>query len=86
MTSKVLLVLVVLFAAGCRSDGGIDRRDCDQGINFTLRALSRQTQDDVAETQAFFSSVPGFLSRSASSSMRNLRDVKNLYLETHETH
>jgi hypothetical protein len=84
VTSKPLLVLFALAAAGCRSDGGIDRRDCQQGMNFTLRALAQQTKDDIAETSALVTSLPGSFSRATSQSVTNLRDTYTLYFDTHE--
>ena len=86
MTSKLVLALVVLGAAGCRSDGGVDRRDCQQGMSFALRSLARQTQEDIAETQAFVASVPSRLSHHTTESVKNLRGTYSLYLDTHAAH
>ena len=84
MTSKLVLVVPVLLAAGCRSDGGIGRADCKQGRDFAVQSFVQQTQIDYATTRATIGSIPGAIARAPAQSMKNLSDTYHLYLETHE--
>jgi hypothetical protein len=84
VTSKVVPVLVVLLAAGCRSDGGVDRVDCKQGMDFALHSLVAQTQVDLATTSALISSIPGAIAHAPAESMRTMSNTYHLYFETHE--
>ena len=86
MTSKLALVLAVLLAAGCRSDGGIGRADCKQSLDFTLHTFAQRTQADYATTRARLTSLPSTVAHSTAESMTNLTDTYHLYLETHEPH
>jgi hypothetical protein len=83
VTRQLALLALVLLAAGCRSDGGIDRRDCKQGLDFALHSFSQQTKLDVANTGKTLGSVPGALSDSVPDSVKTMRTTCDLYLDTH---
>src|SRR5262249_26292679 len=79
-----LLGTCLLAAAGCRSDGGIDRKDTARGLGFASASVKRQTREDVEHTEKSVAAIPGNVKRSFREGWRGMKETYFLYLETSE--
>jgi hypothetical protein len=76
--------VAALSCVGCRSDGGLDRKDSERDLRFSTSVVAAQTEEDARTIARTISDIPQSLSESFSESWRDLRRTWNLYLENHE--
>lgn len=83
MKSKLVLVLAAAFCAGCRSDGGFDRKDNEQTFAFSTSHIAQRTREDAVKTWTTITTAPEAIAQSTKESLANLVATYHLYLETH---
>ena len=81
--ARALFVLGVAAVAltGCRSDGGVGRRDAQRSLTTTLDLIEAQYERDVRATQANGEMFSNWWDRQMSAPWRDVNRAVNLYLE-----
>ncbi len=77
----VLLGLTTTALSGCRSDGGVGRRDSQRSMRFTLDAVESQYERDVANTNANASELSDWFDGEVSDPWAGVQRTVHLYLE-----
>ena len=77
------LALCALGLGGCRSDGGVGRRDSQRSLRLTLDQIETQYDRDVAATDANFAKLSQWYSDEVSDPWSEVNRTVNLYLEGH---
>jgi uncharacterized protein YcfL len=78
------LALTALLCAGCRSDGGIDRKDCQSGIEFSTHCVAEQTKTDFANMTRMIGGAPYALARAVKDGAATMSSTYHLYVDNHE--
>ena len=83
MTKSLPLALLVLAAAGCRSDGGFDRADTAQGMAFSTSRVADRTAYNVRRTVYLAKSAPRAIADSFSDGAHEIANTYRLYVDPH---
>jgi hypothetical protein len=81
LRALVILATAALIVGGCRSDGGVGRRDAQRSLTETLDMIERNYERDVKATRANMERISGWFERETSEPWREINRTVNLYLE-----
>lgn len=90
MSSTTTTLRALAFAAlaaaalgGCRSDGGIGRRDSMRGMRATIDSVSQQHERDVRNTARNIDALEDWFIRETTHPTEKMERTLSMYLEGH---
>ena len=84
MKRTFVLAVVVLSAAGCRSDGGIGRSSSANELSWTADRMWDRTERDWEATKANIAGIGPWIANSFSEGWRQIGYTLDLYLENQQ--
>jgi outer membrane biogenesis lipoprotein LolB len=85
MKRTLVLAIVVLLAAGCRSDGGIGRSSSANELKWTADRMWDRTERDWEATKDNVAGIGPWISNSFTEGWRQINYTLDLYLENQQS-